>query len=101
VDLLGVDGAALYVPRLIGSVSLTPGVTPSPLHLTVSTPVPNVVAMSVADATAALQAVGLQARTVMESHGIDVDTGNVVAQEPQAGREVPFDSLVTLIVSRS
>ena len=62
-------------------------------------PVPNVVSNDVADATAALQAEGFRVTVVREfSDRIPLD--QVISQEPGANVTRPFESTVTLVVSK-
>lgn len=61
--------------------------------------VPNVTGKTVADATAALAAVGLKLGATSEAYSSQVVGGAVVASEPQAGSASHRGSLVTLQVS--
>ncbi|MBC9732447.1 PASTA domain-containing protein [Nocardioides marmotae] len=61
--------------------------------------VPDVVAMPVAAAQAALERAGLTARRVEGAGSACVPAGEVVGQRPAAGRSVPIGSRVTVEVS--
>jgi len=62
-------------------------------------PVPNVLNLTQAAATAAINGAGLVLGTVSQSSSITVPAGSVISQNPSAGTNVAANSTVSLIVS--
>lgn len=79
---------AAFVPGLMG-LGCNPG----------TVVVPDVSGMTILEAAAALNAVGLNVGTVMEEPDDDVPEGMVMGQSPGAGEQVEEGSLVNLVVS--
>lgn len=61
--------------------------------------VPDVLGMTVAEATTALQAAGLAVGAVIEQYSSE-PVGAVISQTPDANEEAPLNSSVTLVVSK-
>lgn len=75
----------------------TPSASPSPSSVVVS--VPDVVGMTVSQATAALSAAGLTASISGSVPSATIPVGDVAASQPAAGTPVPAGTTVTLALS--
>jgi eukaryotic-like serine/threonine-protein kinase len=62
-------------------------------------PVPNVVSMSVDDATAALDKVGLKLQIGERQPSANIPENTIAAQDPKDGTKIPPGSAVTVVVS--